>query len=173
MLHEAIDRTASVEEFRHGMRSLASGVSIVATVYEGQWAGLTATAVCSLTTEPPQLLVCVNGSASAHDAIKASGVVMINLLPEKSEHHARRFAGMVEGISGADRFDKDAWTVNASGLPVLREALASFECRVIETMQVGSHSAFRCTVVSVNTSGVPETPLIYFDGAFAGIRVPA
>ena len=59
--------TADPEDFKEGMRQLAAGVTIVTTAVGERRNGLTATAVCSLSAEPPMLLACVNREAGAHD----------------------------------------------------------------------------------------------------------
>ena len=59
--------------FKKGMRHLAASVTLITTKVQDQRGGLTATAVCSVSAEPPQILVCVNKSASAHDPIGEAG----------------------------------------------------------------------------------------------------
>ena len=66
--------------FTAGMRHLAAGVTLVTTAGGGSRAGLTATAVCSVSAEPPQLLACVNREADAHRLLLATGHLAVNLL---------------------------------------------------------------------------------------------
>ncbi len=73
------------EEFRAGMRKLAGGVTIVTSIdQEGRRCGLTATAVCSLSTEPPSLVACVNRTSSVAAVVEASGVFAVNVLAMSS-----------------------------------------------------------------------------------------
>ena len=67
------------------MRHLAGAVTVIATGAPGHRFGLTATAVCSLSDEPPTLLVCVNRPASAHDVISRNGNFSVNLLADDQE----------------------------------------------------------------------------------------
>ena len=81
------------EIFKAGMRCLASGVTIITTIHDGQRAGLTATAVCSLSVDPPQLLVCVSHKAEAHDIIHRGSVLCVNLLARFLEDAGSRDYG--------------------------------------------------------------------------------
>ncbi len=76
------DRAPSISsaDFKLGMRRLASGVVVIATEFEGERFGLTATAVMSISADPPTLMICVNRSASAHEALSRSGCFTVNLL---------------------------------------------------------------------------------------------
>ena len=60
----------SENNFKIGMRQLAAAVNIITTTHNGEKEGLTATAACPVSAEPPQLLVCVNTEAGGHDLIK-------------------------------------------------------------------------------------------------------
>ena len=68
----SVDATA----FKKGMRHLAASVTLITTRHRDLRGGLTATAVCSVSAEPPQILVCVNKTASAHDPIGEAGVLL-------------------------------------------------------------------------------------------------
>src|SRR5687768_16548600 len=116
---------ATPDEFKHGMRQLAAGVNIVTVVHEGARDGLTATAVCSISAEPPHLLVCVYASAGAHWPIHRSGAFCLNVLARDQEAIARRFAGM-DGSPRIERFALGAWDELTTGAPALKDALANF-----------------------------------------------
>src|SRR5271167_2617666 len=89
----------SGEEFRSAMRRLAGGVSIVSGAGPAGPLGVTATAVTSLTAEPPSVLCCLNRALDLESAVKATGTFAVNML--RADHHdlAKRFAGM-HGVSG-------------------------------------------------------------------------
>ena len=97
----------SAEQFKQGMRCLAAGVTIVTTVHDGVRGGLTATAVTSLSADPPQVLVCVNRTANAHDLIHRGSLLCVNVLCHGHKDLAARFAGQ-NGVFGAGRFDAGA-----------------------------------------------------------------
>src|SRR4051794_28196579 len=121
----------SPDDFKKAMRHLAGGVSIIATEHDGVRAGLAATAVCSVSADPPTILICINSGASAHALIRESGRFSVNLLASRHDDVARRFSGE-GGIKGEERFAQGAWDTLVTGTPVFRSALASFDCRVAE-----------------------------------------
>jgi flavin reductase (DIM6/NTAB) family NADH-FMN oxidoreductase RutF len=155
---------ASAEDFRRAMRHLAGGVAIIATDHDGHRAGLAATAVCSVSADPPTILVCINAQGRAHEPIHASGRFSVNLLAREQEALARRFSGET-GIRGEDRFLEGAWTSLVTGAPVLEGALASLDCRVSEVVRMATHSVFFGSVVAV-TSRPGAQPLIYSHGTY-------
>ena len=84
----SVDATA----FKRGMRHLAASVTLITTRHRDLRGGLTATAVCSVSAEPPQILVCVNKTASAHDPIGEAGFFCVNILAPDHRKIAERFA---------------------------------------------------------------------------------
>jgi flavin reductase len=89
-------------DFRKAMRTLASAVSIVSTAHDDRRFGMTATAVCSLSMQPPTLLVCVNQSTSLHHPLLSAGRFCINILHADQDELARTF-----GRKGMDRDSPD------------------------------------------------------------------
>ena len=158
---------ATPEDFKRGMRQFAAGVSIVTVAYEGTRDGLTATAVTSISAEPPHLLVCVNATAGAHGPIHRSGSFCLNLLARDQEAIAKRFAGM-DGAARGDRFALGTWATLSTGAPVLDGALANFDCIVVREIEAATHTVFIGRVLAVRTDPHGE-PLIYGDGRFAGL----
>lgn len=155
--------------FCTAMRNLAGHCVVIASGDEQQRAGLTATAVCSITADPPRLLVCVNRNVYAHGVISEQRHLSVNVLGSNQEQIARRFAGMVEGVSGEERFAEGAWASGISRVPVLGDALVSFECRVVEAIPASTHDMFLCEVIEVTGQMSQEDPLIYFNGQFAAL----
>jgi flavin reductase (NADH)/flavin reductase len=160
--------TVTPAEQRNGMRHLAAGVSII-TAGDGQRrAGLTATAVCSVTTDPPRLVVFVNKNVLASELIRERAALAVNVLSGEQEDVARTFAGMVEGVHGEDRFNTGNWTTLVTGAPVLEHTLSSFDCRVIKMFDESTHHAFLCEVLSVRERPDGQA-LVYLNGAFRRI----
>src|ERR1700675_2038759 len=89
--------------FKKGMRHLAASVTLITTRHDGNRAALPAPGVCSVSAAPPQILVCVNKSASAHDPIGEAGIFCVNILSPAHRQIAERFAGM-DGVEGDERF---------------------------------------------------------------------
>ncbi|MBS0517196.1 MAG: flavin reductase family protein [Proteobacteria bacterium] len=151
--------------FKKGMRHLAASVTLITTRYRDQRGGLTATAVCSVSAEPPQILACVNKSASAHDPIADAGFFCINILSPDHRKIAERFAGM-HGIEGDDRFiDLGEWSTLTTGAPVLKGCPVSFDCRLVTKVPAGTHTVYIGEIVDVALDPA-ASPLLYADGAF-------
>ncbi|MFC5743618.1 flavin reductase family protein [Dyella tabacisoli] len=149
------------------MRRLAGACAIVTSHFDGEPAGLTATAICSMTVEPPRLLACVNRICWAYRAIRRCQVIAVNILATEHESLARRFAGL-SPCTPQERFREGKWTTGALGAPVLQDALANLECRVVDYLDGSTHSMFVCEVVGVRVSPLRTTdPLLYFGGSFA------
>ncbi|WP_327751606.1 flavin reductase [Sphingobium sp. SJ10-10] len=153
--------------FRQGMRRLAGACTIITSVAPGQgregWAGLTATAVASVTAEPARLLVCINRSTWAHNIISQSRILGVNVLGDDALPLAKRFAG---GVPPEEKFAEGNWLTATSGAPLLGSALASFDCLVGESIEASTHDIFICDVLGVLLREPGGDPLIYFDGAF-------
>lgn len=168
-------RLVEAGEFKSGMRRLAGAVCILTMKKDGVRAGLTATAVMSVSAEPPRLVVCVNRSVFAHELLEPGGALCVNVLGAGHLEDAKRFAGMVEGVSGNARFAGSDWRDVEDGAPSLADALTAFQCRVIELMPAGSHTLVLCEVVGVRLFGGKDEPapapqpLVYFDGRFASL----
>lgn len=126
------------DAFRAALRQLAGAVSVIATGEGAGRAGLTATSVTSLAIEPPTVLVTVNRAASAYPTLIAEARFSINLLSDKQQAIADRFAGR-GGINGGERFVGADWTTLITGAPVLVGALATIDCELDEVIERHSH----------------------------------
>jgi flavin reductase (DIM6/NTAB) family NADH-FMN oxidoreductase RutF len=159
--------TPSVDSiaFREAISHFATGVTVITTVHEGTPAGITASAVSSLSLEPVLILVCINHTSSTHTAIDGSGRFVVNVLGEDDGELALHFAR-----PSADKFasvELDA----AYDLPVLKKAIAHFVCDVHERFPGGDHSIFIGLVREC--AAVPgRHPLLYFRSRFGRFRDP-
>lgn len=147
-------------EFRDGMAMLSGAVNVITTGGQEGLAGFTATAVCSVTDQPPTLLVCMNRSSYAHRFFTANGVLCVNLLGGDQQGLSGLFAD--RNVSMEERFERSAWQALETGSPALDDALVNFDCRIAQTHEVGSHSIFYCEVVRVRRSD-PRPGLVYFN----------
>jgi flavin reductase (DIM6/NTAB) family NADH-FMN oxidoreductase RutF len=157
-------------DFRTAMQKLAGSVCVVTSAHEGRRLGLTMTAVCSLSAEPPSLVACVNRSAEAHDMIRASGRLCVNVL---KFHHVPLSVSFSagDGSKGEVRFTTADWGVGVTGAPVLADALAYFECWVVEQVQAKTHTVFVCNVAAAGTA-TDGTALIYANRQYGRLATP-
>ena len=153
------------------MARLGAAVNIITTVDGTGPRGLTASAVCSVTDNPPTLLVCINRDSDSNEAFKASRILCVNTLGAEQEHLSPIFASMT-GASQSERFLPGDWTTLETGAPVLEGAVVSFDCRITQMTEVGTHTVFFCQVEALKMSA--ETAgLIYFGRAYHRIVVEA
>ena len=158
----------SADDFKKGMRELAAAVNVITVAHDGKQDGLTATAACSVSAEPPQLLICVNKEAGGHDLIQASGKFALNIMARDQEDIAMRFAGM-DGADRSERFGLGSWSELATGTPCLDDALVNFDCEVAQQITAGTHSIFIGHIVGCRTGDNSGAPLLYGDGQFTGL----
>jgi len=172
MLDDRVATPVDPQKFKNGMRRLAGAVCILTMNKEGQWAGLTATAVNSISAEPPRLMVCINRSVYAHSFIAPGRALCVNVLDAGQLDAAKRFAGMAEGVKGEDRFATGQWHQNGDDAPELDASLVRFQCRIAEVINASTHSIVLCDVVAVNSDQELSDPLVYFDGRFMAVAEP-
>lgn len=158
------------EQFRLAMRRLPASVAIIATGQAASRVGLTATAVCSLSTTPPQILACLNAETGTCKAIRESRTFSVNLLTSEQLGLARRFAGLDGNAVGEERFAAGSWRQGSNGAPVLDGALMTLECRLVTAYAVATHSILIGGVLDI-----PENDnngaLLYQSGMF-GTWIP-
>ena len=157
----------TAEGYKAGMRQLAASVNIVAAEFNGARDGLTATAACSISAEPAQLLVSVNSATGAHTVIRKAGAFSLNILARDQEDVAKRFAGM-DGSERAERFDLGTWETMIIGAPLLSGAVANFDCEIEQMVTAATHTIFIGLVVGVR-SREDGRPLLYGEGKFTGL----
>ena len=149
--------------FREAVAHFATGVTVITTLHDGRPAGMTASAVASLSLDPVLLLVCINNRLPTHTAIENSRRFVVNVLGEGQSELALRFARPAE--------DKFAGVPLAEGheLPVLEQAIAHFVCDVHERFPGGDHSIF--TGLVRECGALPgRRPLLYFQSKFGSIH---
>lgn len=158
-----LEDSTNIDRFKSAMRQMASAVCIISTQFKGQRAGLTATSVCSLSIDPPSLLVCINRESDSHPLITGRAGFCVNILQDKHKTIADCFAGGT-GLEGDDRFQIGDWQYWKSGIPFLSDAMASLECRLSEEVFFRSHSIFIGEVIEViiHPKADEARPLLYW-----------
>jgi flavin reductase (DIM6/NTAB) family NADH-FMN oxidoreductase RutF len=147
------------ERYRHVIGHFATGVTVITSRHDDADHGATASAVCSVSLDPPSLLVCLNRAAVTETAVRESGTFVVNILREDQGELAMRFAGRHgEKFAGLDVGR------SAEGDPVLGDALARLECRVRDAVTGGTHTVFFGEVQRAEASH--GDPLAYFRGRF-------
>lgn len=159
------------------MSRLASAVNIITSNGPGGLCGCTASAVCSVSDDPPIVLVCINRTSRNNAILKNNLTLCVNVLRKDQQSLAYEFSR--SGGEMADRFMNGRWSDKMAptetttigeiySLPVLDEALVSLQCRITESSEVGSHTVFYCTVDDISM-GEPGDPLMYYGREFHGL----
>ena len=146
--------------YRDAISRFLSGVTVITTRHGSETQGITATAVASVTLQPPTLLVCLNRQSATCRTLIDSGAFADNVLSASQQALAQRFA-----TKQPDKFAGVATTAGISGAPLLNGALAHLECRVSAQNDVGTHRIFFGEVINVTVA--EGAPLGYFRGGFS------
>jgi flavin reductase len=156
--------TATRQRYREAMSRLGAAVNIITSVGPEGDTGFTASAVCSVTDDPPTLLVCMNRNSRQNEAFKAAGVLCVNVLAHEHQELSPVFASVGE-IPMAERFARATWLRLVTGSAALETAAASFDCKIEQITEVGTHSVFFCAVRAIHI-GTASSGLIYHGRAY-------
>lgn len=155
----------SPEEFRQALGHFASGVTVVTTRdADGEPQGLTVSAFCSVSLNPPMVLVCIDKTANCYKAFADSGVYVVNILSLDQELISRRLAS-----KEPNKFEGVAYRLGIENIPVLDGVLASVECRVVSLYEGGDHTILVGKVENVMVRD--GEPLLYFRGGYVRLTV--
>ncbi|WP_046120914.1 flavin reductase family protein [Ensifer aridi] len=150
--------------YRDAMSRMSSHVQLITAADGGERRGVTITASCSVSDDPPTVLACLNAANSRNDIFSRGGSFALNLLG--GQHLA-----LAHAFSGRDQLDMDRrfalgrWTQRMTGAPILVDAVAAFDCRLIEAKIMATHLILFGEVVDVQI-GEKQPPLIYVDRGY-------
>jgi len=161
----------SRQEFRDAMARLGAAVNIITTDGAAGQCGITATAVCSVTDDPPTLLVCLNRTSPRSAVFLKNGVLCVNTLSAGQQGISNAFSAPSDKADMASRFATGSWGRLASGAPVLEGAAASFDCRITEVMEQGTHSVVFAQVEAVRFTDMAAGCLMYYARSYHGLPV--
>jgi flavin reductase (DIM6/NTAB) family NADH-FMN oxidoreductase RutF len=152
------------DSFRALLGRFASGVTVVTALDQsGHDLGMTVSAFCSLSLDPPLILFCVDHSASMYESLKTVPGFIVNILSESQEPLARRFSG-----PDPNRFDGIGFARGVSGVAILDDVLGYLECKRVAVNPGGDHSIY---VGEVEVARSKEgRPLLYYRGGYAQLE---
>lgn len=154
----------SSDEFRSALSRFASGVTVVTTRdSRGRKHGITVSSFCSVSLEPPLILVCIENTAGSHYAFLESRTFAVNILTIDQAPLSEKFATLLE-----NKFENVETTPGTLGVPLISGALGSIECKLTKTFDGGDHSIFVGEVEAVHLSD--GFPLVYFRGNYRTIK---
>lgn len=152
------------EEFRAALGRFASGVTVVTTKdNSGKLFGITVSAFCSVSLEPPLVLVCIEKRAGSHHAFQESEAFVVNILSEAQQSVSNHFASHID-----DKFADFEYNLGIADLPVLNNCLANLECRLHQVSEGGDHTIF---IGEIEKATITETnPLVYWHSKYREIK---
>src|SRR5258706_7666561 len=156
--------------FLDAMSHAASGVTVVTTDGAAGQAGVTVSAMASVSADGdnPVLLVCINTSSASAAIIAANGVFCVNVLRDDQSYVSDTFASQRKPV-GDSKFSCAEWTGMATGAPRLVDPLAAFDCRLIESKRVGSHEVMFGAVEDIFIAEL-GSPLVYSNRAYGVVQ---
>lgn len=171
MSYVSVSQTSTSSEenvanaFKAAMRRFAVSVSIITISNDEAKFGMTATAVSSVSIDPPALLVCVNRSARLHGDMSPGKAFCVNMLNKDQAALSSAFGGR---LPADERFLCGAWQAQDDCPPYLSDAQANVFCTVDVIFEYGTHTIFVGKVESVHLNGELR-PLVYADGRYFSI----
>ncbi len=124
--------------YRDAMANFAGAVHVVTTDGPAGRRGVTVIAACSVSDDPPTILVCLNRENEKNDVFRDNGVFALNTLAAEHQSLSADFAGLT-GKPPETRFGADDWDTISTGAPTLRNALAVFDCELSEAKDFATH----------------------------------
>lgn len=152
------------DQLRATLRNFATGITIL-TAGRDTPQGMTANSFTAVSLSPPLVLVCVNRSASIHQAILGYGSFAVSVLSGSQEYVARYFANHSRPRGRAE-FDIVGWSPgDSTGAPLIHGALAWIECAVAAAYDGGDHSIFLGSVLASDHAPAADA-LLFFGGGY-------
>ncbi len=157
------------DRFLEAMSQAAATVSVVTTDGPAGRAGVTVSALCSVSAEPPTLLVFIHHKSPACTVLRDNGRFCVNLLGEDQSLISDTFAGRIPA-PGGDKFGCAEWHELAAGAPALEGALVALDCRLTGQLRQGTHQVFFAEVAEVALGD--GAPLVYARRAYRNLGTP-
>jgi flavin reductase (DIM6/NTAB) family NADH-FMN oxidoreductase RutF len=139
--------------------TLVQGVYVVTTRLGDKVNGMTAAWVSQVSFNPLLVMVSIAPSRYSHNLIKESGVFALNVLAEDQTELAKRF-----GYKSGRKIDKFAgldYLAARSGSPVLPQAYAYLDLKLVHTYVAGDHTLFVGEVTEAKILHPQSRPLIF------------
>lgn len=174
-------QTVDGDLFKAAMRVLPSGVFMVTTRVDGRPWGLTVSACCSVSADPPQLLISLGRHTISRERIAEDGGFGVSILHANHKPLAELGArpgdtkfidGFLEGSGPDDGFSEGAGPLDVHS-PVVAGALCHLDCEVAQSVEISTHTIFIGSVRRiVGVERNEPRPLLYFDRRFHDLGTP-
>ncbi|MFL6469128.1 MAG: flavin reductase family protein, partial [Pyrinomonadaceae bacterium] len=125
----------------------------------GRIHGITVSAFCSVSLDPPLVLICIEKATVSHYAFAESSRFTVSVLNDTQAHLSEQFAE-----DRINKFENVDTVPSANGLPAIANASAVLDCQIRFAHDGGDHTIFVGEVESVSVS--EHGPLVYFRGNY-------
>jgi flavin reductase (DIM6/NTAB) family NADH-FMN oxidoreductase RutF len=160
----SMNKLVTPDEFRAALGRFASGVTVITVeTADGGVHGMTANAFCSVSLQPPLVLVCIDHLAETYLRVRERGEFGVSVLKEDQEALSEFFADPERNPDAAYRLGI-RYRKLKSGTPILEDALANLDCRVTDAHAAGDHTIFVGEVREIILG--EGSPLLYFRGRY-------
>ncbi len=146
------------EQLRQAMRAWTSGVTVVTAQYNDERHGMTVSSFTSIALQPPMVIISLQTESRTHRLVSQAGAFAVTILAEDQQAISERFAG--RDTEQKDRLAGLETQTLVTGAPLLEGGLAWLDCRVVQTIPVGSNMLFLAEVVAAQQRK-PGKPLLY------------
>ena len=150
--------TLDPEKLRHAMRAWTTGVAVVTASHNGQQYGMTVNSFTSISLEPPLVSVALKQLTHTHELVVQSGMFAVTILTSEQKELSERFAGKFPNIT--DRFEGVQTERLSIDAPIIRNGMAYFNCRVVNSILVGENTLFVAEVIAALGEG-EGNPLVH------------
>ncbi|HEX4815953.1 MAG TPA: flavin reductase family protein [Nonomuraea sp.] len=171
-VHSSDAAVIDAKALRNAFGAFATGVTVVTTGGEVPHA-MTANSFTSVSLDPPLVLVCIDKGAVMHQCIGASDSFGVSVLAGHQEAMARHFADRYRTLGLAQFADVDVVPGERTGVPLIADAAASFECAVWRAYDGGDHTIYLGKVISMRHRAGSDGLLVYrgrFGEVVPGLR---
>ncbi len=151
------------QSYRDAMSRFAGAVHVITTDGPAGRRGVTVIAACSVSDEPPTVLVCLSRLKQENDVFAENGVFALNTLADRHQDLANGFSGLT-GLAQDERFALGRWDTISTPAPALVDALAVFDCRIVETKDMATHRIHFGRVMGLRLGSGPA--LVYHQRAY-------
>lgn len=152
------------QDYRDAMAHFAGAVHVVTTDGPSGRRGVTAIAACSVSDNPPIILVCLNRENPNNECFFENGVFALNTLASEQQELSNAFSGLT-GLPPDERFALAEWETMSTGAPVLKGAMAAFDCQVIDSKDLATHRIYFGKVTGLRV-GDNLRPLLYHNRGY-------
>ncbi len=158
--------TIDPDSYRSVLGRFASGVTVItARDVDERDVGMTVSAFCSVSLQPPLVQACVDRNASVYMPLERADRFCVNVLSATQEALSRRFAT----VESTHRFEGLGYTRRESGIVLLEDALAHLECRIVDRHAAGDHTLIIGEVEWAECDDKAR-PLLYYRGGYAQLE---